>query len=54
MKELIRVRIMNISLGRLKEGEYRKLTDAELNELYDQIKDSSNETVIEQGKEFLK
>jgi 23S rRNA pseudouridine2604 synthase len=26
--------------------EYRKLTDAELNELYDQIKDSSNETVI--------
>ena len=30
----------------LKEGEYRKLTDAELNELYDQIKDSSNETVI--------
>ena len=54
VKELIRVRIMNISLGRLKEGEYRKLTDAELNELYDQIKDSSNETVIEQGKEFLK
>ena len=36
VKELIRVRIMNISLGRLKEGEYRKLTDAELNELYDQ------------------
>ena len=46
VKELIRVRIMNIHLGHLKEGEYRKLTDAELNELYDQIKDSSNETVI--------
>ena len=46
VRELIRVRIMNIHLGRLKEGEYRKLTDAELNELYDQIKDSSNETVI--------
>lgn len=46
VKELIRVRIMNIHLGNLKEGEYRKLTDAELNELYDQIKDSSNETVI--------
>ena len=44
VRELIRVRIMNIHLGRLKEGEYRKL--AELNELYDQIKDSSNETVI--------
>ena len=46
VRELIRVRIMNIHLGRLKEGEYQKLTDAELNELYDQIKDSSNETVI--------
>ena len=46
VRELIRVRIMNIHLGRLKEGEYRMLTDAELNELYDQIKDSSNETVI--------
>ena len=45
-RELIRVRIMNIHLGRLKEGEYRKLTDAELNELYDEIRDSSNETVI--------
>ena len=46
VRELIRVRSMNIHLGRLKEGEYRKLPDAELNELYDQIKDSSNETVI--------
>ena len=46
VRELSRVRIMNIHLGRLKEGEYRKLTDAELNELYDEIRDSSNETVI--------
>ena len=46
VRELIRVRIMNIHLGRLKEGEYWKLTDAELNELYDEIRDSSNETVI--------
>ena len=46
VRELIRVRIMNIHLGCLKEGEYRKLTDAELNELYDEIRDSSNETVI--------
>ena len=46
VRELIQVRIMNIHLGRLKEGEYRKVTDAELNELYDEIRDSSNETVI--------
>ena len=37
---------MNIELGNLKEGEYRKLTDEELNVLYEEIKDSSNETVI--------
>lgn len=46
VRDLVRVRIMNIELGNLKEGEYRKLTDEELNELYEQIKDSSNETVI--------
>lgn len=46
VKDLVRTRIMNIELGRLKEGEYRKLTDRELNCLYEQIKDSSNETVI--------
>lgn len=32
--ELKRVRIMNIELGNLKTGDYRKLTDAELKELY--------------------
>lgn len=46
VKDLLRVRIMNIRLDNLKEGEYRKLTDEELNVLYEQIKDSSNETVI--------
>ena len=46
VRELIRVRIMNIHLGRLQEGEDRTLTDAEVNEVYDAIKDSSNETVI--------
>ena len=46
VKDLLRVRIMNIELGNLKEGEYRKLTDEELNGLYEQIKDSSNETVM--------
>ncbi|MDD3362451.1 MAG: 23S rRNA pseudouridine(2604) synthase RluF [Hespellia sp.] len=45
VKELKRLRIMNIELGNLKEGEYRKLTDRELNELYEMMKDSSNETV---------
>ncbi|WP_461810412.1 23S rRNA pseudouridine(2604) synthase RluF [Faecalimonas sp.] len=45
---LERVRVMNITLGKLKPGEYRKVTEAEINELYEVIKDSSNETVIEQ------
>lgn len=45
VKELRRTRIMNIELGGLKPGQYRKLTDEELDGLYEQIKDSSNETV---------
>lgn len=45
VKELVRLRIMNIELGNLKEGEYRKLTDEELDGLYEQIRDSSNVTV---------
>lgn len=40
VKDLVRVRIMNIRLGGLREGQYRKLTDAELDELYEHIKDS--------------
>lgn len=44
---LERVRVMNIELGNLKSGEYRKVTDDEIKELYELIKDSSNETVIE-------
>lgn len=43
VKELRRVRIMNIELGNLKPGEYRKVTDQELNELYEMIKDSKAE-----------
>ena len=42
VKDLVRVRIMDIRLGSLKEGEYRRLTDEELNRLYERIKDSSN------------
>lgn len=45
VKDLMRTRIMNIELGNLKEGEYRKVTDEELNCLYEQIQNSSNETV---------
>ena len=41
VKNLLRVRVMNITLDGLKDGQYRKLTDQELNELYDQLKDSS-------------
>lgn len=44
--ELKRVRIMNIALGDLPAGKYRKLTDQELNGLYEQLKDSSNDPVI--------
>lgn len=40
VKDLVRVRVMNIRLGSLKEGRYRKLTDEELNELYELIKGS--------------
>lgn len=42
---LKRTRIMNIELGSLKPGAYRKLTDQELDRLYEQMKDSSNETI---------
>lgn len=41
VKDLLRVRVMNITLDGLKDGQYRKLTDQELNELYGQLKDSS-------------
>lgn len=40
VKDLVRVRVMNIRLGSLKEGEYRKVTDEELEELYHLIEDS--------------
>ena len=40
VRDLLRVRVMNIRLGSLKEGEYRKLIDEELEELYSLIQDS--------------
>lgn len=42
VKDLVRTRILNIELGNLKEGEYRRVSDEELNELYERIRDSSN------------
>ena len=44
VRALVRVRVMNIRLGSLKEGQYRKVTDEELEELYEMLEDSSNET----------
>ena len=40
VKDLVRVRVMNIRLGSLKEGEYREVTDKELDELYRLIQDT--------------
>ena len=37
---LKRVRIMNIALGTLKTGEYREVSDSEIEELYERIKES--------------
>lgn len=43
---LQRVRIMNIRLGHLKTGDYRKLTPQELTELKEMIQNSSNAPVL--------
>ncbi|MEE1314928.1 MAG: 23S rRNA pseudouridine(2604) synthase RluF [Faecalimonas sp.] len=45
VERLERVRVMNILLGDLKPGEYRKVTEEETKELFELIKDSSNESV---------
>lgn len=42
VRSLLRVRIMNITLGRLKAGTWRNLTERELLELEELLKDSSN------------
>lgn len=42
VKDLVRTRIVNIELGNLKEGEYRRVSDGELDELYERIRDSSD------------
>ncbi len=50
VKDLVRVRVMNIRLGNLKEGQYRKVTDAELEELYEMIKDSGGHNDRHDGR----
>lgn len=45
--KLLRVRIMNICLGKLKPGEYRELTDKELETLYEKLKSSKNNLTYE-------
>ncbi len=47
--KLERTKIMNVSLGNLKQGEWRDLTEKELNTLFDMIEDSEN-TVKENPK----
>ena len=44
---LLRVRIMNINLGRLKVGTWRNLTEQELFELNHLLKNSSNQSMAE-------
>lgn len=46
VEKLVRTRIMNIELGNLKSGTYREVTGEEYRQLLEQIKDSSNTTVI--------
>jgi 23S rRNA pseudouridine2604 synthase len=43
--KLERIRIMNIALGNLKQGNYRNITKEELHQLEKRIKHSSNTTV---------
>lgn len=43
---LKRIRVMNIELGNLRPGEYRKVTEKEYQDLMEMIKDSSNAPVI--------
>lgn len=46
VEELQRIRIMNINLGDLKPGEYRKVSEKEYKELEKLIKNSSSKPVI--------
>ena len=47
---LERVRIMNISLKGIKSGEWRELTQHEMNEIYQLIENSSSEVIVKAPK----
>lgn len=49
VERLIRVRIMNICLGELKPGEYRRVSPQEQEILYEKIRDSKNEISYERN-----
>lgn len=49
VERLIRVRVMNIRLGELKPGEYRRVSPQEQEILYEQIRDSKNEISYERN-----
>ena len=53
VERLVRVRIMNIELGDLERGTYRRVTEEEYAELLRQIAHSSNVTVIPQKGEDM-
>ena len=48
VQELVRIRIMNIELGNLESGTYRKVSEEEYRTLLASIRDSSNEPVAAQ------
>lgn len=45
VQKLVRVRIMNIRLGNLPPGQYRDVTEREMEELYEMLKDSRSNPV---------
>lgn len=51
VEKLVRVRIMNIELGSLESGKYRKVTAEEYNRLLYLVQSSSNDTVIPKERE---
>lgn len=50
VQKLVRTRIMNMELGNLKAGEYRKVSDAELKELFRRLESSSNQPAKERRR----
>ena len=51
MLTLQRIRIMNVNLGRMKVGDYRNLTEWEIEELKIQLEESSNDPAAVNKKE---